>query len=89
MGKIMEIIGGVKFIVKMIVRWIGKDKVLFFILIVCGILVYGGVSVFVVSFVVFLIVLEIFKEVDLLWRFILVVLIFGCLIFVMVVLGVL
>lgn len=37
MGKMMEITGGAKSIAKMIVRWIGKDKVLLSIPIACGI----------------------------------------------------
>lgn len=78
MGKIMEITGGAKSIAKMIVRWIGKDKALLSIPIACGILAYGGVSVFVVSFAVFPIALEIFKEADLPRRFIPAALTFGC-----------
>ena len=78
MGKIMEITGGAKSIAKMIVRWIGKDKALLSIPIACGILAYGGVSVFVVSFAVFPIALEIFKEADLPRRVIPAALTFGC-----------
>ena len=84
MGKIMEITGGAKSIAKMIVRWIGKDKALLSIPIACGILAYGGVSVFVVSFAVFPIALEIFKEADLPRRFIPAALTFGCSTFAMV-----
>lgn len=84
MGKMMEITGGAKSIAKMIVRWIGKDKALLSIPIACGILAYGGVSVFVVSFAVFPIALEIFKEADLPRRFIPAALTFGCSTFAMV-----
>ncbi len=84
MGKMMEVTGGAKSIAKMIVRWIGKDKALLSIPIACGILAYGGVSVFVVSFAVFPIALEIFKEADLPRRFIPAALTFGCSTFAMV-----
>ena len=65
MGKMMEITNGAKAIAKMIVKFLGKDKALISIPLACGILAYGGVSVFVVSFAVFPIALEVFKQADL------------------------
>lgn len=84
MGKMMEITNGAKAIAKMIVGILGKDKALISIPLACGILGYGGVSVFVVSFAVFPIALEVFKEADLPRRFIPAALTFGCSTFAMV-----
>ncbi len=84
MGKMMEITNGAKAIAKMIVRFLGKDKALISIPLACGILAYGGVSVFVVSFAVFPIALEVFKEADLPRNYIPAALTFGCSTFAMV-----
>lgn len=84
MGKMMEITNGAKAIAKMIVGALGKDKALISIPIACGILLYGGVSMFVASFAVFPIALEVFKEADLPRRFMPAALCFGCGTFAMV-----
>lgn len=84
MGKIMEVTNGAKSIAKMIVKVLGKDKALVSIPLACGIIAYGGVSVFVASFAVFPIALEVFKEADLPRRFIPAALTFGCSTFAMV-----
>lgn len=84
MGKMMEVTNGAKAIAKLIVRFIGADKALIAIPLACGVLAYGGVSVFVVSFAVFPIALEVFKEADLPRRFIPAALTFGCSTFAMV-----
>lgn len=84
MGKMMEITNGAKAIAKMIVSFLGKDKALISIPLACGILAYGGVSVFVVSFAVFPIALEVFKEADLPRNYIPAALTFGCSTFAMV-----
>lgn len=87
MGKMMEITNGAKAIAKMIIKWLGKDKALISIPLACGILLYGGVSMFVASFAVFPIALEVFKEADIPRRFIPAALTFGCGTFAMVVPG--
>ena len=84
MGKMMEVTNGAKAIAKMIVKFLGKDKALISIPLACGILAYGGVSVFVVSFAVFPIALEVFKEADLPRNYIPAALTFGCSTFAMV-----
>lgn len=84
MGKMMEITNGAKAIAKMIVKFLGKDKALISIPLACGILAYGGVSVFVVSFAVFPIALEVFKQADLPRNYIPAALTFGCSTFAMV-----
>lgn len=84
MGKVMEVTNGAKAIAQMIVKFLGKDKALISIPLACGILAYGGVSVFVVSFAVFPIALEVFKEADLPRNYIPAALTFGCSTFAMV-----
>lgn len=87
MGKMMEITNGAKSIARMIIKLLGKDKALISIPLACGILMYGGVSMFVVSFAVFPIALEVFKAADIPRRFIPAALCFGCSTFAMVVPG--
>lgn len=87
MGKMMEITNGAKAIAKMIIKWLGKDKALISIPLACGVLLYGGVSMFVASFAVFPIALEVFREADIPRRFIPATLCFGCGTFAMVVPG--
>lgn len=84
MGKMMEITNGAKAIAKLIVRIFGARWALLSIPLACGILAYGGVSVFVCSFAVFPIALEVFHEADLPRRFIPAALTFGCSTFAMV-----
>lgn len=87
MGKMMEVTNGAKAIARMIIKFLGKDKALISIPLACGILLYGGVSMFVASFAVFPIALEVFREADIPRRFIPAALCFGCSTFAMVVPG--
>ncbi|SKC35900.1 GntP family permease [Maledivibacter halophilus] len=84
MGKMYEITNGAKAIAKMIVGVFGEKMALISIPLACGIIAYGGVSVFVASFAVFPIAIEVFKEADLPRRFIPAALTFGCSTFAMV-----
>ena len=84
MGKMMEVTNGAKAIAKLIVKALGKERALISIPLSCAILAYGGVSVFVCSFAVFPIALEVFREADLPRRFIPAALTFGCSTFAMV-----
>lgn len=84
MGKAMEITGGAKSIAKMLIKSLGSDKALIAIPLACGILGYGGVSAFVVSFAVFPIALQVFKEADLPRKYIPAALCFGCSTFAMI-----
>lgn len=84
MGKMYEVTNGAKAIAKMIVKTFGPKMALISIPLACGIISYGGVSVFVASFAVFPIALEVFKEADLPRRFIPGALTFGCSTFAMV-----
>jgi H+/gluconate symporter-like permease len=78
MGKAYEITNGAKSIAKMIVDRFGPSMALISIPLACGIISYGGVSVFVASFAVFPIALEVFKQANYPRRFIPAALTFGC-----------
>ncbi|GAB6194304.1 GntP family permease [Desulfocastanea catecholica] len=70
-GKIMEDSGAAKKIAAAILRLTGKTKELYVamaIVAVCGLLGYGGVSVFVILFVIVPIARPLFKEIDLSWH---------------------
>ena len=70
-GKIMEDSGAAKKIAAFILRLTGKTKELYVamaIVAVCGLLGYGGVSVFVILFVIVPIARPLFKEIDLSWH---------------------
>ena len=84
MGKVYEITNGARSIAKMIVNKFGPKMALISIPLACGIISYGGVSVFVASFAVFPIALEVFKQSDYPRRFIPAALTFGCSTFAMV-----
>ena len=78
MGKAYEITNGAKSIAKMIVNKFGPNMALISIPLACGIISYGGVSVFVASFAVFPIALEVFRQADYPRKFIPGALTFGC-----------
>lgn len=84
MGKVMEVTNGAKAIAKMVVDKFGTKLAILSIPLACGIISYGGVSVFVASFAVFPIALEVFKESNYPRRFIPAALTFGCSTFAMV-----
>jgi H+/gluconate symporter-like permease len=84
MGKMMEVTKGAKSVSKQLIQWFGKDKAIISVPLACGILGYGGVSAFVISFCVFPIALQIFKEADYPRRFIPAALTFGCSTFAMI-----
>jgi H+/gluconate symporter-like permease len=84
LGKIMETTNGAKAIAQLLIKLFGKDKAIVSVPLACGILGYGGVSAFVISFCVFPIALQIFKEADLPRRFIPAALTFGCSTFAMI-----
>lgn len=84
MGKAMEVTKGAKSIAKMLIKAVGSDKALIAIPLACGILGYGGVSAFVISFAVFPIALQVFHEANLPRKYIPAALCFGCSTFAMV-----
>lgn len=64
-GKIMEVTGAARSIAKKLAEIIGADKAVLAIVISTGIMVYGGISLFVVVFAVYPISVTLFREADL------------------------
>ncbi|GAA0724614.1 GntP family permease [Clostridium malenominatum] len=82
-GKFMEKTGAAASIAHLIVSKLGKGKAVLAVSLACGILAYGGVSVFVVGFTVYPIAFMLFKEANLPRRFIPGTIIFGSITFAM------
>lgn len=61
-GTVMDVSGSAKAIADFIVTKIGAQRAILAIVLACGILTYGGVSLFVVAFAVFPIAAALFKE---------------------------
>ncbi len=64
LGKLMELSGFARSIVTTIIRITGKRSAMFTVVIVCSVLTYGGVSLFVVVFAVYPFAAELFKICD-------------------------
>lgn len=60
-GKVIEISGFSKSIVATVVRLIGAERAIFAIVLVCALLTYGGVSLFVVVFAVYPFAADLFR----------------------------
>jgi H+/gluconate symporter-like permease len=84
LGKMMTVTKAGKSIAQFLIKLFGKDKAIISVPLACGILGYGGVSAFVISFCVFPIALQIFREADLPRRFMPGALTFGCSTFAMI-----
>ena len=69
-GKLMDDSGSAKSIAHWIVTKVGKERAVLAIVLSCGILTYGGVSLFVVAFAVYPIGAALFREVGMPKRFI-------------------
>ena len=63
-GKVIELSGFSKSIVAAVIGAIGRERAMLAIVLVCGILTYGGVSLFVVVFAVYPFAAEMFKAGD-------------------------
>ena len=61
-GKVIELSGFSKSIVAAVIKLIGPSRAMLAIVMVCGILTYGGVSLFVVVFAVYPFAAEMFKQ---------------------------
>jgi len=64
LGKLMEISGFARSIVTSIIRLAGKESAVLTVVLVCSVLTYGGVSLFVVVFAVYPFAAELFKMCD-------------------------
>ncbi|HAO33067.1 MAG TPA: GntP family permease [Candidatus Competibacter sp.] len=69
-GKLMDDSGSAKTIAHWIVTKVGRERAILAIVLSCGILTYGGVSLFVVAFAVYPIGAALFREIDMPKRFI-------------------
>lgn len=63
-GKVMDDSGSAKVIAHQIASWAGKKQAILAIVLACGVLTYGGVSLFVVAFAVYPIAKSLFREQD-------------------------
>ncbi|MCY6957325.1 GntP family permease [Clostridium brassicae] len=63
-GKLMDDSGAAKAIAHTIATKLGKDKAILAVVLSCGVLTYGGVSLFVVAFAVFPIATQLFRAAD-------------------------
>jgi H+/gluconate symporter-like permease len=61
-GKVIELSGFSKSIVSSVIRLVGRERAMLSIVLVCAILTYGGVSLFVVVFAVYPFAAEMFKQ---------------------------
>lgn len=61
-GKVMDDTGAAKAIAHYIASKLGKEKAILAVVLSCGVLTYGGVSLFVVAFAVYPIAAALFKE---------------------------
>jgi H+/gluconate symporter-like permease len=60
-GKVIELSGFSKSIVSWVIRQVGRERAILSIVLVCGLLTYGGVSLFVVVFAVYPFAAEMFR----------------------------
>jgi H+/gluconate symporter-like permease len=63
-GKVIELSGFSKSIVSSVIELVGRQRAMLAIVIVCSLLTYGGVSLFVVVFAVYPFAAEMFKQGD-------------------------
>jgi H+/gluconate symporter-like permease len=63
-GKVMDDTGSAKVIAHRIAAWAGKKRAILAIVLACGVLTYGGVSLFVVAFAVYPIAKSLFRDQD-------------------------
>src|SRR5512145_791609 len=61
-GKVIELSGFSKAIVASVINFIGRERAMLSIVIVCALLTYGGVSLFVVVFAVYPFAAEMFRQ---------------------------
>ncbi len=63
-GKLIELSGFSKSIIKAVIQVVGAGKAMLSIVLVCALLTYGGVSLFVVAFSVYPFAAELFRQAD-------------------------
>src|SRR3954454_6845516 len=63
-GKVIELSGFSKSIVSAVIQMVGRQRAMLAIVLVCAVLTYGGVSLFVVVFAVYPFAAEMFRQSD-------------------------
>ncbi|TQS70920.1 GntP family permease [Rhodobacteraceae bacterium] len=63
-GKVMADGGAARTIAEKIVEWVGSKRAILAVVLACGVLTYGGVSLFVVAFAIYPIANALFKSAD-------------------------
>jgi H+/gluconate symporter-like permease len=63
-GKVIELSGFSQSIVASVIRLVGPHRAILSVVLVCGVLTYGGVSLFVVVFAVYPFAAELFRQGD-------------------------
>ena len=63
-GKVIELSGFSKSIVSAVIKLVGRERAILAIVLVCAVLTYGGVSLFVVVFAVYPFAAEMFRQSD-------------------------
>ena len=61
-GKVIELSGFARSIVSAVIRLVGRERTMLSIVLVCALLTYGGVSLFVVVFAVYPFAAEMFRR---------------------------
>ena len=61
-GKVMADGGAARTIAERIVNWVGADRAILVVVLACGVLTYGGVSLFVVAFAIYPIANALFRR---------------------------
>lgn len=61
-GRLMEVSGGAQSVAHFITKLIGKKRAILAVIVGCGVLAYGGVSVFVIAFAMYPLALAVFRE---------------------------
>jgi H+/gluconate symporter-like permease len=69
-GKIMDDTGAAKSVAKVVTKAIGTKYAIAAVVVACGVLTYGGVSLFVVVFAIYPLALELFREANITRRLI-------------------
>lgn len=63
-GKLMDDSGSAQSIARQIIGWLGPSRAILAVVLCCGALTYGGVSLFVVAFAIFPIAAALFRQAD-------------------------
>ncbi len=63
-GKLMDDSGSAKAISQTVIAWLGPERAIVAVVLCCGVLTFGGVSLFVVAFAVYPVAAALFRDAD-------------------------